>query len=88
MGGMKLGMAAAFAMRFLAGHSGESPGSRKVGWCIAILFVALGVLNSILPGTSMIISSGPVVGTERQAAVINLLKRESMPASHRREEDP
>ena len=38
-------------MRFLASHSGESLASRRVGWCIAVLFVALGVLNTILPRT-------------------------------------
>ena len=38
-------------MRLLAGHSSESSASRKVGWCVAVLFVALGVLNTILPRT-------------------------------------
>lgn len=39
--------------------------------------------DSFIPGTSMIISSGPVTDDDRRAAVINILKRESMPATHK-----
>jgi len=38
--------------------------------------------DKFLPGTSMIISSGPVRTAEERAAVINILKRETMPESH------
>lgn len=38
--------------------------------------------DGFIPGTSMIISSGPVTDAERRAAVINILKMETMPQSH------
>ncbi len=36
--------------------------------------------DAFVPGTSMIISSGPVRTPEERAAIINILKRETMPA--------
>ena len=63
-------------------------GAPGLVWNDQTLSAYLADPDGFLPGTSMIISSGPVGGAERRAAVINLLKRESMPASHRREEDP
>ena len=36
--------------------------------------------DQFIPGTKMIISSGPVKTPEERAAVINILKRETMPA--------
>jgi cytochrome c2 len=37
--------------------------------------------DKFMPGTSMIISSGPIPDPKRQQAVINILKRESMPGA-------
>ncbi len=62
-------------------------GAQGLVWNDETLAAYLADPDGFLPGTSMIISSGPVVGADRQAAVINLLKRETMPASHRREEE-
>lgn len=38
--------------------------------------------DQFIPGTSMVISSGPVKTPEERAAVINILKRETMPRQH------
>ncbi len=35
--------------------------------------------DQFIPGTKMIISSGPVKTPEERAAIINILKRETMP---------
>lgn len=44
--------------------------------------------DGFVPGTSMIISSGPVTDAGARAAVINILKRESMPESHQQPRSP
>ncbi len=55
-------------------------GRNGLVWDDATLDKFLAGPDQFLPGTSMIISSGPVRTPEERAAVINILKRETMPA--------
>ena len=65
-------------------------GAQGLVWNDETLAAYLADPDGFLPGTSMIISSGPVVGADRQAAVINLLKREPCrrPIAGRRRNEP
>lgn len=56
-------------------------GRQGLVWTEETLDAFLAGPDRFLPGTSMIISSGPVKTPAERAAVINLLKRETMPAS-------
>jgi cytochrome c2 len=55
-------------------------GRNGLVWDDATLDKFLAGPDEFVPGTSMIISSGPVRTPEERAAVINILKRETMPA--------
>ncbi len=62
-----------------------SPGLAEAGrnglvWDDAALDKFLAGPDQFIPGTKMIISSGPVKTPEERAAIINILKRETMPA--------
>ncbi len=56
-------------------------GRQGLIWDEAALDKFLAGPEAFIPGTSMRISSGPVRTPEERAAVINILKRETMPAS-------
>jgi cytochrome c2 len=56
-------------------------GRKGLVWDEAALDEFLAGPSEFVPGTTMIISSGPVRTPAERAAVINLLKRETMPAS-------
>lgn len=55
-------------------------GRNGLVWDDAALDKFLAAPDQFIPGTKMIISSGPVRTAAERAAVINLLKRETMPA--------
>ena len=55
-------------------------GRNGLYWDDAALDKFLAGPDQFIPGTKMIISSGPVKTAEERAAVINILKRETMPA--------
>ncbi len=54
-------------------------GRNGLVWDDAALDKFLAAPDQFIPGTKMIISSGPVKTPEERAAVINILKRETMP---------
>jgi cytochrome c2 len=54
-------------------------GRNGLVWDDATLDKFLAGPDQFIPGTKMIISSGPVKTPEERAAVINILKRETMP---------
>jgi len=55
-------------------------GRNGLVWDDAALDKYLAGPDQFIPGTKMIISSGPVKTPEERAAIINILKRETMPA--------
>ncbi len=55
-------------------------GRNGLVWDDAALDKFLAGPDQFIPGTKMIISSGPVKTPEERAAIINILKRETMPA--------
>lgn len=55
-------------------------GRNGLVWDDAALDKLLAGPDEFIPGTKMIISSGPVKTPEERAAIINILKRETMPA--------
>lgn len=55
-------------------------GRNGLVWDDAALDKLLAGPDQFIPGTKMIISSGPVKTPEERAAIINILKRETMPA--------
>ena len=66
---------------FISSHGLQVPleaGRDGLVWNDETLDEFLADPDAFMPGTSMIISSGPVTDPRERAAVINLLKRETM----------
>jgi cytochrome c2 len=75
------GQTAGTAPNFYYSKAMAAAGARGLVWDDATLDRFLADPKGYLPGTSMIISSGPVRTPEERRAVINILKRETMPGT-------
>jgi len=74
------GQKAGTVPNFYYSEAMAAAGREGLVWDEATLDAFLAGPDEFMPGTRMIISSGPVKTPEERAAIINILKRETMPA--------
>lgn len=79
------GQRAATVPNFHYSRAMAQAGRDGLRWTEATLDEFLRDADAFVPGTSMLVSSGPITDAATRAAVINILKRLTTPESHRSE---